>query len=51
MVKGETERALNVLMPGGRAKIRWRGEGDNGEVVITGTAEVVYEGDWLAGDG
>ena len=51
MVKGETERAVNVLMPGGRAKIRWRGEGDNGEVVITGTAEVVYEGDWLTGDG
>jgi len=45
MIKGETERLVDVLMPGGRAKINWR-EGD-GEVVITGTAEVIYEGDWL----
>ena len=49
MIKGKTERLVNVLMPGGRAKISWRGDGDDGEVVITGTAEVVYEGDWLAG--
>jgi len=47
MVKEKTERLVDVLMPGGRAKINWR-EGD-GEVVITGTAEVIYEGDWLAG--
>lgn len=46
MTKGETERLVDVLMPGGRAKINWR-EAD-GEVVITGTAEVIYEGDWLA---
>jgi diaminopimelate epimerase len=46
MIKGKTERLVDVLMPGGRAKINWR-EGD-GEVVITGTAEVIYEGDWLA---
>jgi diaminopimelate epimerase len=46
MIKGKTERLLDVLMPGGRAKINWR-EAD-GEVVITGTAEVIYEGDWLA---
>ena len=53
MIKGETERLVNVLMPGGRAKIHWRDGidgGDEGEVVITGSAEVVYEGDWLAGD-
>jgi len=49
MVKGKTERLVDVLMPGGRAKINWR-EAD-GEVVITGTAEVIYEGDWLAGSG
>jgi len=48
MIKGETERAVNVLMPGGRAKIHWR---QDGEVVITGTAEVIYGGDWLTGDG
>ena len=46
MIKGKTERLVEVLMPGGRAKINWR-EGD-GEVVITGTAGVIYEGDWLA---
>jgi diaminopimelate epimerase len=51
MIKGETERAVNVLMPGGEAKIQWRGNGDAGGVVITGTAEVIYEGDWLAGAG
>ena len=49
MIRGKTERLVDVLMPGGRAKINWR-EGD-GEVVITGTAEVIYEGDWLAGSG
>jgi diaminopimelate epimerase len=46
MIKGKTERLVEVLMPGGRAKINWRE--DDGEVVITGTAEVIYEGDWLA---
>lgn len=51
MIKGKTSRAVNVLMPGGRAKIQWRGEGDDGEVVITGTAEVIYGGDWLTRDG
>jgi diaminopimelate epimerase len=51
MIKGETERAVNVLMPGGRAKIHWRSDIEGGEVVITGTAEVVYGGDWLTGDG
>lgn len=51
MIKGETERTVNVLMPGGKAKIQWRGNGDGGEVVLTGSAEVIYEGDWLAGTG
>ena len=35
-------------MPGGTAKIQWRGDGDAGEVVITGVAEVIYGGEWLA---
>jgi diaminopimelate epimerase len=48
MIKGNTERLVNALMPGGRAKIEWRRDGDDGEVVITGTAEVIYDGDWLA---
>jgi diaminopimelate epimerase len=46
MIKGETERLVNVLMPGGTAKIQWREDSD-GEVVITGMAEVVYGGEWL----
>jgi diaminopimelate epimerase len=49
MVKGKTERLVNVRMPGGNARIQWRGQGLDGEVVITGTAAVVYDGDWLAG--
>jgi diaminopimelate epimerase len=44
MIKDKTERLVNVLMPGGRARIQWR---PDGEVVITGTAEVVYGGNWL----
>ncbi len=45
MVKKETEQAIEVEMPGGNAKIHWR---DDGEVVINGTAEVIYAGQWLA---
>jgi len=45
MVKEETERTVEVLMPGGKAKIQWR---DDGEVVITGSAEVIYGGNWLS---
>jgi diaminopimelate epimerase len=51
MIKGETERVVNVLMPGGKAKVEWRGQRDVGEVVITGSAEVIYDGDWLAATG
>jgi diaminopimelate epimerase len=47
MIKGETERFVKVLMPGGRAKIHWRDDLEGGEVVITGTAEVIYSGEWL----
>ncbi|MGH9872146.1 MAG: diaminopimelate epimerase [Pyrinomonadaceae bacterium] len=49
MIKGETERLVDVLMPGGRAKINWREH--DGEVVITGTAGVIYDGDWLSATG
>lgn len=50
MIKGETERLVDVLMPGGKAKICWRREGaeDSGEVVLTGIAEVIYSGEWLS---
>jgi diaminopimelate epimerase len=48
MIKGETERDITVLMPGGRARIQWRDDGNGtGEVVLTGSAEVIYAGDWL----
>lgn len=47
MIKEETERAIEVEMPGGHAKIQWR---DDGEVVITGSAEVIYAGQWLAAE-
>jgi diaminopimelate epimerase len=50
MIKEQTERLVTVLMPGGTARIQWRESGD-GEVVITGSAEVVYAGDWLGGPG
>jgi len=46
MVNGKTERLVNVFTPGGQVKIHWR---EDGEVVITGSAEVVYSGDWLGG--
>ena len=45
MIKDKTDRLVKVLMQGGQAKIRWR---EDGEVVITGTAEVIYVGEWLA---
>lgn len=44
MINGKTERKVNVVTPGGTVRIHWR---DDGEVVITGSAEVVYAGDWL----
>jgi diaminopimelate epimerase len=51
MIKGDTERVVKVLMPGGKAKVEWRGHGDVGEVVITGSAEVIYQGNWLTDTG
>ena len=45
MVNEKIDRKVTVEMPGGEVKIEWR---DDGEVVITGTAEVVYSGQWLA---
>ena len=45
MIHGQTDRSINVRMPGGQARICWR---DDGEVVIQAPAELVYEGVWLA---
>jgi diaminopimelate epimerase len=44
MVNGRVDRDVRVLMEGGEVRIRWR---PDGQVVITGTAEVVYSGKWL----
>jgi len=44
MINGKTDRQVNVVTPGGTVQIHWR---DDQEVVITGSAEVVYSGDWL----
>lgn len=44
MVNERVERRVRVLMQGGEAKIQWR---NDGEVVITGVAEVIYAGKWL----
>lgn len=45
MINGKTQRLVNVLTTGGQVKVHWR---NDSEVVITGSAEVVYSGDWLA---
>lgn len=44
MINGKTDRRVNVMTPGGTVQIHWR---DDREVVITGSAAVVYSGDWL----
>ena len=45
MVNDKADRDVKVVMEGGEVKIHWR---PDGEVVITGTAELVYSGEWLA---
>ncbi|HEX7333504.1 MAG TPA: diaminopimelate epimerase [Pyrinomonadaceae bacterium] len=46
MVNDRADRDVRVVMEGGEVRIKWRADG---EVVITGTAEVVYSGQWLQG--
>ena len=45
MVNEKADRDVRVVMEGGEVRIKWRADG---QVVITGTAEVVYSGQWLA---
>lgn len=45
MVNEKADREIRVVMQGGEVKIHWRSDG---EVVITGSAEVVYSAEWLA---
>jgi diaminopimelate epimerase len=44
MVGGRTERHIKVSMPGGTLEVLWR---EDGEVLLTGEAEVVYRAEWL----
>jgi diaminopimelate epimerase len=44
MINEKADRDVRVVMEGGEVRIKWR---DDGQVVITGTAEVVYSGEWL----
>jgi diaminopimelate epimerase len=44
VINGKTDRAVDVHAPGGILPIEWR---DDGEVVLTGRAEVIYRGEWL----
>ena len=45
MIGGHTDRHVKVSMPGGLLEVLWR---EDGEVLLTGEAEVVYRGVWLA---
>lgn len=45
MINEKADRDVRVVMKGGEVRIHWR---PDGEVVITGTAELVYSADWLA---
>lgn len=44
VINGLTDRRVNVHAPGGLLPIEWR---EDGEVVLTGRAEVIYSGEWL----
>ena len=44
MVGGRADRRVRVSMPGGLLEVFWR---EDGEVLLTGTAEVVFRGEWL----
>jgi diaminopimelate epimerase len=46
VINDQTDRSVNVHAPGGVIPIEWR---DDGEVVLTGRADLVYSGEWLAG--
>lgn len=45
---GLTERRVAVRMPGGTLRVFWR---EDGEVLLTGTAEAVYRAEWLKEQG
>ncbi|HUQ32298.1 MAG TPA: diaminopimelate epimerase [Pyrinomonadaceae bacterium] len=44
IINDETDRQVNVHTQGGLIEVLWR---EDGEVVMTGRADVVYSGEWL----
>jgi diaminopimelate epimerase len=44
IINDETDRHVNVHTQGGLIEVVWR---EDGEVVMTGRADVVYSGEWL----
>jgi diaminopimelate epimerase len=44
VINDKVDRSVNVHAPGGIIPIEWRADG---EVVLTGSASVVYDGEWL----
>jgi diaminopimelate epimerase len=44
VINGLTDRRVKVHAPGGVLPIEWRSDG---EVVLTGRADVIYSGEWL----
>jgi len=47
VINDRTDRCVNVHAPGGLLPIEWR---DDGEVVLTGRAEVIYSGEGLGNE-
>lgn len=45
VIKGYTDRKVDVHAPGGLIPIEWRESDD--EVVLTGNAEIVFSGQWM----
>jgi diaminopimelate epimerase len=45
VINGKTDRTVDVHAPGGLLPIEWRADG---EVVLTGRADMVYSGEWPA---
>ena len=41
---GLVDRQLDVHLPGGVLRIQW--DSDDAEVLMTGPAKLVYEGEW-----
>jgi diaminopimelate epimerase len=44
MINGYTERSIRVNTPGGILKVVWQ---EDNSVRLTGSAEVIYEGEWM----